>query len=150
MLAEKDYKILGRLLGKKYPDLARELLATYKDHPPLETDHQKIPTFFKIFCFHLSVDEKELLGPLYKTSKVDVRRLFVACMTHLYYPHVYHQPPEEINLSKKGFVSSLSRALQQQEPNISVMIREVIAWEKDYDDFKEKVYSIVEKLKEVA
>lgn len=135
------------MLVKKNPDLASEYLSTYKNYEPLEEDYKKIRLFFSSFCQFNGINENEYLGPLYKTSKVDMRRLFIAAMTHLYYPQVYFQPIDEINLSKKGFVSSLSKTLIQHEANISVMIREVIAWEKDYDDFREKVQLTVEKLK---
>jgi hypothetical protein len=150
LIAEKDYKILGKLLVKKNPALADEYLSLYKTHSPKEIDNTKISFYFYSFCEVMEITPETYLGPLHKSSKVDIRRLFVACMVHLYQPHVFYQPIDEINLSKKGFVMHLSRTLQQQESNISTMIREVIAWEKDYDDFKEKVHGIIELLTKEA
>ncbi len=96
----------------------------------------------------MGIEKEAYSGALYKSSKVDVRRLFVAAMVHLYQPQIYHQP--EISLGKNGFVMTLAGVLKQHEANVSAMIREVISWEREYDDFKEKVTNVVAKLKEAA
>lgn len=145
------YKMIGRLLTHKRPHLAQSLIYPYLKAVPYDTDFKKIDSYYlDLFCKEKGIEKSEITGALFKSSKVDVRRLFIASMAHIYYPHIYHQHTHEINLSKKGFVTYLAKALKQQESNVSVVIREVVTWEKEYDDFKEKVVDIVEKLKNVA
>jgi len=146
---EKQYKILGRLVVKKYPDIAQTLLATL-NHEPSESNISKIEGFFLSFCKLQGINKETYFGPVYKTSKVDVFRLFTAAMIHLYYPEIYFQPIEELNLKKNGFVTALARATGQHAPNVSSRIREVVAWEREYDDFREKVLCMVERLKNIA
>jgi hypothetical protein len=148
-LNEKQYKILGRLVVKKHPDIAASLLLSLS-HIPSQVDISKINAYFDRFCCLQGIEKQTYFGPVYKTSKVDMFRLFIASMVHLYYPEIYFQPIEELNLKKNGFVTAIATATGQQTSNVSSRIREVVLWEKEYDDFKEKVVTIVEKLKNVA
>jgi hypothetical protein len=148
-LNEKQYKILGRLLVKKHPDVAQSLLATL-NHTASEDDITKIDLYFIRFCTLQGIAKESYYGAVYKTSKVDVFRLFIASMVHLYFPEVYFQPIEELNLKKNGFVTAIAVATGQHTANVSSRIREVVLWEKEYDDFREKVVTMVEKLKNVA
>jgi hypothetical protein len=149
MLNEKQYKILGRMVAKKHPDIAAQLLSTL-NHTATETDIQKITLYYDQFCELQGIERNEYFGAVYKTSKVDIFRLFIASMIHLYYPEIYFQPIEEINMKKEGFVTALANSIGQPTSNVSNRIREVIQWENQYDDFKNKVFDMVEKLKNVA
>jgi hypothetical protein len=145
------YKMMGRELWNKLPLLATSLLKPYLSADPFDYNFTKIEDHYLFaFCSLYGITKKELQGALFKSSKVDIRRLFIASMVHIYCPHVYFQHSSEINLSKRGFVMWLSKALDQQESNVSVLIREVVAWEKDYEEFKDRVSLIVEKLKNIA
>jgi hypothetical protein len=148
-LNEKQYKILGRMVVKKHPDIAATLLSTL-DHQATEEDISKITLYYDQFCDLQGISRNEYFGAVYKTSKVDIFRLFIASMIHLYYPEIYFQPIEEINMKKEGFVTALAKSLGQPISNTSSRIREVIMWEQEYDDFKEKVETVVGKLKNAA
>jgi|GEM_PF-2893529 len=148
--SRRDFYLIGKVLQRENPEIFQRLRAAYIDVkaiPPLESDHEQIPLFFSRFCFFLGLVKEDYTGPLSKSSKVDVRRHFIATMLHLYCPHVYYQPVKDIELPKNGFVKALAQTLQQNASNISLMIREVILWEKEYEDFRDKVEEAVEKLK---
>lgn len=149
MISENQYKILGRLVMNKLPFYAKELLSPYLNNIPQEIDHSKIPGYFTLFCKVMDLKEDEYTGPLQKSSKVDMRRIFIAAMIHLYQPVLYHQKDFFVILRKTGFMLTLAQTLHQFESNISNTIREVILWEREYDDFKEKVNSAIEKLAQV-
>lgn len=153
-------KMLGREVWNKLPQMATEILRPYLTVVPYDTDFKKIESFYLVaFCKDEGIGPEHIRGALFKSSKVDIRRLFIAAMVHIYCPHVYYQHANEINLSKKGFVMWLARAVDQHESNVSILIREVVAWEKstkwqeghevitEYDRFKWRLNSIVEKLK---
>jgi hypothetical protein len=148
-LNEKQYKILGRMVVKKHPEIAATLLGTL-DHQALEEDISKITSYYDQFCELQGIQRNEYFGAVYKTSKVDIFRLFIASMIHLYYPEIYFQPIEEINMKKEGFVTALAKSIGQHTSHVSNRIREVIMWEQEYDDFKEKVETVVGKLKNAA
>ncbi len=141
-IGEKQYRMLGRLVIKKYPELAKELLASYMQHQPLEMDHTKLKNYFTIFCRTQGVKEEDYRGPLFKSEKVSKRRLFTACMMHLYCPQVYH----DVSLSRTGFVLAMSETLRQKPANVSSTIREVVLWENRYDDFASTVEQSLEKI----
>lgn len=144
--SKKDHALLGKLLLKNKPDIAQELIKTYlPEQPPKESDFSKIKDLFSRFCKIQNIEPEEHLGPVYKSDKVSMRRLFVATMVHLYNPQVYFQPLDSIVLSN-GFVTAITRVLSQNKGNTSKMIREVIIWEKQYEDFATSVSQTITKL----
>lgn len=149
--SESELKVLGREVWKKLPMLAQKILKPYLTAVPYDTNFNKIERYYlPAFASLIGINPEYIQGPIFKSTKVDIRKLFMAAMIHIYCPHVYYQHPSEINLSKKGFVMCLSGALKIPESNTSGAIREVVAWEKDYDDFRAKVHLLVEKLKDIA
>jgi hypothetical protein len=145
------YRLIGKELWKKLPEAAKLAIKPYLSAEPFDYNFTRMEEHYLIaFCSLQGIDKDYIQGPLFKSSKVDIRKLFIASMLHIYCPHVYFQPPNEINLSKKGFVMWLSKAVNQPESNVSGAIREVVAWERDYDEFRNKVCSIVESLKNIA
>jgi hypothetical protein len=148
---DAHFKMIGRELWNKLPHLAKSLLKPYLSAEPFDFDFTKLEDHYLVAFSSLhGIVKSDLQGPLFKSSKVDIRKLFIASMLHIYCPHIYFQHANEINLSKRGFVMWLAKALDQPESNISAAIREVVAWEKDYDEFRDKVFVIVEKLKNIA
>lgn len=115
-----------------------KVAAPFLSIAPVDSEFEKIIKYFSQYCALNNLDQASYTGALYKTSKVDIIRVFVAAMLHLYYPGVFHCPVKG-KLYPSGFLSALSDCLGQKKSNTSVMIREVIQWEKDYSDFKEKV-----------
>lgn len=149
--SELHYKMMGRELWNKLPHMALSFLKPYFSAEPFDYNFTKIEDhYMPAFCSLYGIEKTQIQGPLYKSKKVDIRKLFIASMIHIYCPHIYFQHPSEINLSKRGFVMWLSQALNQPDSNVSGSIREVVAWEKDYDDFRDRVSMIVEKLKSIA
>lgn len=146
--------MMGRELWNKSPNTAKTLIKPYLTAEPFDFNFTKIEDHYLVaFCSLNGIEKKQIQGPQFKSTKVDVRRIFIAAMVHIYCPHVYLQNSKEINISKKGFVMWLSKALCQHESNVSNLIREVVAWEHEkgyYDEFKERVYGTVEKLKNIA
>jgi hypothetical protein len=143
-LSTQEYSILGRLCASQKPDVARQLLSIF-DTKPSENDHSRISAYFESFCILQDVNPEEYRGGQFKTQKVDVHRLFIACMVRMYAPYMYQAPPG-IRL-KKGFSKSLSKTLGQKVENISKMVREGIVQEKVYPEFRAAVDDITNKLK---
>jgi len=143
-LSPKLYKILGRLVVKRHPDLAETLIATLITDKPLQSDIRKIQVYFLCFCNLPGVEA--FFGPSRKTENVDACRLFIAAMLRLYYPELYKQPIEELNLRKTGFVSTIAETTGLKVSNVSYRIRQVVSWEHQYDDFRERVDQTVKEL----
>lgn len=138
--------MLGKLLIQKEPETAKKLITTYLPaEQPVETDFSKIGGFFIRFCEIRGIDPENHVGPSYKSEKVDVRRMFISAMVHLYYPKAFQQPIESIDVVT-GLVKNIALVLKQDTGNVSKMIRQAIIWEKQYQDFEAAVSSIVEKL----
>jgi hypothetical protein len=137
-ISEKQYKILGRLYVKKHPEEAEEILSAYTNIPATEHEYNRIEKHFTRFCLVNGLKEEQYTGPLYKSDKVEIRRVFVAVMVHLYHPSVFQIPIEDISIPV-GFVKTLSRVTGQKTANVCTMIRDVARWETHYDDFKQKV-----------
>lgn len=140
------YTLLGKILFQKEPELAQRLLSDYyPQKQPLDTDISRIQHYFSSYCAFQNIDPLEYTGRLYKSKKVEVRRLFIGAMLHIYNPQVYVQPIDQLILFH-GFVRRLAGVLCQNEGNVSKMIREVITWEKNYQDFSGSVEQIVNEL----
>jgi hypothetical protein len=148
LFTKKDYALLGKLLFQKKPEIAQELLAFLPTQAPAETDLSKIPEYFRRFCEVKDIDPKDYTGSLYKSKKVYERRIFVAAMVHLYNPEAYLRPIDFIR-QHRGLTRALCEAFcikagsWSTSGNVSNMIREVIIWEKNYDDFAEAVSNII-------
>ena len=145
-LSPKEYSILGRLCASQKPDVARELLSIY-DNKPLDKDHPNIQVYFIEFCRLQDIDPEEYKGALFKASKVEQRRLFIACMVHIYLPHLYVSATTAAGIRLDyGFISSLAESLNQKKSNISKMVREIVVTEKVYDEFRDRATWLVEQL----
>lgn len=135
-IQRKHYALLGELLIQNEPETAKKLISAYlPDEPPKETDFKKISDYFSEFRRLNNIT----------SLNVSDRRIFIAVTLHIYNPEVYFQPSNKI-LLKHGFVRCLSNVLGQKEPNVSKMIREVILWERSYEDFAQEVSKMIEKL----
>jgi hypothetical protein len=143
----KHYAYLGKLFIQKEPEIAHKLISQYLPKiEPTETDYSKIPGYFINYCKVLDIRPQEFIGPVHKSSLVNVRRTFVAVILHIYAPQLFQQPADDLILDRVGLSKSLSNLLQVKKNKISEYIREVVLWEKSYEDFAENVNSIIEKL----
>lgn len=147
LLNKQQYALLGFLLLKQKPDVANELLEDYlpKREAP-ENDIRKIEDFYQQFCQLKGLEAEDIRGPLYKTSKVEIRRQFIAAILHLYLPHVYDQPDEYIMIGKSGVAKRLAAVFCITKERISQVVREAVFFEKQYQDFSESVASIIKEL----
>lgn len=135
-LDHRQFQLLGRLLVIKKPDVARELFEFIpKQIEAIEHDLTKIPAYFISFCQLNNIEPKDYIGPLYKSSKIDKRRFFIAAIILLYNP--------QTRLLQKH----ISDALQQDQSATGRMIKEVEFRYKNLADFKCEVDEIVEKIK---
>lgn len=146
-LGKKQYALLGLLLCQTKPDIANELISSYiPQQEPLEKDLEKIESFFKHFCHLRNIHPKDCIGPVYKSSKVELRRRFVASILHIYAPHLYDQPVDFLIMGKTELSKRLSHVLQMKKCNVATLVREVILWEKQYEEFASSVADITLKL----
>lgn len=128
---------LGKILLSKKPELAQALISEYLPGvaQPMETDLEKIPMFFKRFCQIKQLHASEYIGALYKNSKIDMRRLFVAAIIVLYQPHTRL-------LSKY-----ISETLQQDPGDTSRMIQQMKFRYDKIEEFKCEVDELVNRIK---
>jgi hypothetical protein len=136
---KRHYAVLGKLFIQKEPELAQKLIEVYLPHAePLETDFTRIKELFKTFCAIEGVDYDSNL-------KVDTKRKFIATILHLYAPQVYLCTTDDF-LITRGLATELGKVFRQTKALMSVRIREVLVWEKNYDDFKNAVAEMVSKI----
>ena len=135
---KKVYALLGQTLMNTMPDLANELLTTHCNGNPLDSDLYNIPKYYRTFCAAHNINPGEHSGAVYTREKVDLRKVFVCCILHIYSPQVFVQPTEFI-VVRHGLVRSLSSSINQEQGNVSKMIREVITLQDVYQEFKERV-----------
>lgn len=140
---------MGLLLVKQRPDVASELSLYLPKAAPFANDHNQIKTFWPLFCQTQNIDPDHFVGRLYKSSLVDTRRLFISVLLHLYYPNVFLQP-EGIPLLSYGFYKKMAAVLDVHRVTLYGMVREVVDWEKRYDDYKQRVAELTEKVKELS
>lgn len=145
------------MLVSRHPDVAADLLATITSDEavPIETDYSKINTYFLSFCSIHCLIPSEYTGGLHKVKKTEFRKLFVACILHLYAPALLTVTGslESLRVSRtavdEGLVKRLAESLKVDKSHISRSIREVIMMQRVYDDFRINVESTIERLKEV-
>jgi hypothetical protein len=136
-LGKKQYLLLGKLLVMRHPEVADRLLVQIEQDPP-EKDLSRIPELYNSFCALVNIDPSTFQGPLHQTHKVDIRRLFVSIILHLYNPQVYHHPNDSIFL-RQGLTIALSTLLKINDGHMSRFIRETIMMEKVYEEYRQKV-----------
>lgn len=139
--------LLGLVLCQTKPDIANELISQYiPKQEPIEKDLNKISDFFLSFCQINNLNPKDFIGPIYKSSKVEMRRRFVASIIHIYAPHLYDQPVDFMIMGKTELSKKLGITLSIKKPNMTTLVREVILWEKQYEEFAASVADITLKL----
>lgn len=143
----KQYAFLGKIFIQKEPNIAAKLIDLYLPKlEPIEKDYTKIPAYYIDFCRVQQIKPQDYIGALHKTSKVNVRRIFIAVMLHLYEPGLFQQPVDDLILNREGLSKNLSNLFQVKKHSISATIREVVMWEKQYDDFSSSVNQIIERI----
>ncbi len=153
-----DYRLIGKLLLIRMPEVAEDLLKIHQDEKakldeakPLEIDHEKIFLYFINFCKIKKREPFEYIGYTRDRNRVAERLEFVAVILHLYNPSLFVASKEFLllkgyGIAGNGLTRSLSRVLSVYDSNACRMVRQVIFMEKTYEDFKEKVNELFNKL----
>lgn len=149
-LTKRQYRFIGKELARLNPDQA---LAILNGHIPAgvnaeEKDPTRISLFLSRFCDIYGQNRESFVGSLRKPNKVEVRRIFIGAMVHLFNPMVFNQSPDNLLFSFR-FTRTLAETLHLDEGNISKSIREVITRKKVYTDFACHIEYTVERLKEM-
>lgn len=132
------FRQLGKLLTEKEPQIAERLQAEFlPQKTPIETDLTKIPFYFTSFCRVQKLDPGAYTGPLYKTSKIDKRRFFIAVVILLYHPRT------------RLLAKYISETIGQDPGNTNRMIQEVQFRYSHIAEFKVEVDGMVKLLKSV-
>lgn len=135
-LDHRQLQILGKLLMIKKPEVAKELIQYIpKQSDAFESDLSKVPHYFKLFCQLQSLEPNEYTGPLYKSSKIDKRRFFIAVILSLYHPQ------------KRLLQKYISETLQQDPSATRRMMLEVEFRYQNLPDFKDQVNAVVDQIK---
>ncbi len=131
-LRNKDYATLGRRVVEQFPSVAAQLI----QNPilPKQTDLSLIQTYFA-----------KLPASQTKKDRIKQTKVFICAILHLYQPVVFHQPLEDIYLSR-GLLKSVISLINLDKPAISRMAREAVTLYNIYEDFKESVDKIVKEV----
>jgi len=130
---------------KHHPDLANQMLETFCHLNGHDSDFSNIKHYYHEFCQHVKVLPEEHKGPVWKRNKMEVRRLFISVMIRIYCPNLHRQHSSGL-VYPYGFSRKISQTLNVGEDSISKLIRQVVADEKVYEDFRLKVDDIVDNI----
>lgn len=144
---KKNFQILGKLLVINRPEIAQELYNSYLQPvvKPVADNHELISSYYSAFCEHMQIQIDHCQGALFKRSRVEIRRTFISCLMRIYNPAAYLQPEDSI-INRPGFVKEIAAVLQTGEQRISETIRQAIAQERIYEDYRIRVNDIYQKL----
>lgn len=142
---KKEYLALGRILVRKRPELAAELLPQ-SNQQNNQTDRALIPKLFESFCNLYNCQPFELRGKLKKTEQHKHRRIFISTILHFYAVEVYSHPPSS-PVIPTGISKALVECLGIKKAAISILIRNVLYDYRNYEDFSNEVQSLVSSLK---
>jgi hypothetical protein len=149
-VSKRHYALLGMLFFQKEPERAQKYISDYIPSISPESDLSKIDKLFKNFCRLENLDPEDRLQ--WSHEKLAKRRLFIAVIIHLYHPKIFFLPQLSYDRQHelKGFVKTLATVLQMDKGNASKNIREAIFWEKQYEDFAQKVSELLEKIQDAG
>lgn len=137
----KAYLALGKLLVKKRPEIAAELLPIAQS----EKDFSNIPAFFHQFCAHRKLSPENLTKPKTKED-FDERRYFIGAMLMIYAQHVYSHPPAYPVLPY-SIGARIREVLLMPKSVISAQIRQVLSDYRHYDFCRDQIDHISHHLK---
>lgn len=106
-VGKKRYMLIGKLLENRHPDIADRLITEISADRPKENDLSLISGYFKNFCYYQNLNPDDYIGQLKKSDKVEMRRLYVSAMLHLYSPNSFYQPSDFITVPR-GFGKAMS------------------------------------------
>jgi hypothetical protein len=128
----KNYSLIGRVLKKTKPEVYTEIVDMLT--PGEEIDVQKI------YRFYAKYDMLDHEGEARERCRV-----FIGVMIKLYYPFMLERVVTAVGHS---FSLIIAHCFQMQRSHVSRFIPEVIVMYKAYDDFREKVDQVLEKIRD--
>ncbi len=131
----KLYFQIGLYVASKHPDLASEIVSKYLHTEAKDVDLEHMPQYYYKFEQYLEHRVTDIFSQ---------RKLFVSAMLRIYTPGVYNQHQGNITMSKYGLVKAISRLVGIKEPRVSQVIRQVITFERVYEDYRTQVDELVQ------
>lgn len=130
------YFQLGVFVSKNHPELAAEILSNHLHAEAIDEDLTNMPFYREALNDYLqaATEEKNIF---------ELRRLFTSAMLRIFTPGVYKQKVKVTTIGKQGFIRQLAPCIGVKEPMASRIVRQSIAYEKVYDDFKNEVDGLV-------
>lgn len=129
--------IVGKLLFRKQPKLAAELLSSHQPEKPHDTDLDHIEHYLQHFCRIHSIT----IDSLPRNS--DLKRIFICCLLSIYCPDLLRSHGCRMH----GLGEAVAQHFNQTRQWINMLIQEVLVQYKVYDDFRGKVDETAGKLK---
>ncbi len=128
---------LGKFVAAQHPDLAKVIVHRYLHSDAIDENLDNIPAYYAGF---LAVCPSTV-----EVNSSYAKRLFISVMLRIYSPGVYEQPPKDL-VMRQGLVVAVSKTVSLNQGYLSRCIRSVIVHEKVYEDYREQVLDIVERL----
>lgn len=125
--SRRDLPLLGRLMIKKYPEIAAELLSSYNPAAPFDDNLTNVSHYYS----------------RYNTFPDFNKRVFVGVMVAIYSPESLRNDDNQ----RKGLITTIAQVLNLSHQYISLLAKESILYYKIYDDFREKVDIVTEQMK---
>jgi hypothetical protein len=139
---QTDATLLGKLLIRKRPDVAQQLISDYQvAASDIAVSDEAINKTLSEFIQIRGIEPDFIIGSTRNRKRGAERRIFIAVILHLFQPHVFHIKTNDIYL-KTGLVSQLARSLNIHAPRVSYLVRDVVTTERAYDDFRDIVQSV--------
>jgi hypothetical protein len=127
-----NYPLFVKYVSKNYPQIANEFLSTLDYEPPHDSDLNNIQGYYSLFQ---SCD-----------VPTNTKKVFAAAIVALYAPAAFKQSSSNVSL-KWGLGIAIAEALGVTKQRASVLIKDAIFHYKHYDDLKEQVDQVIEKMK---
>lgn len=140
----KNDKLIGSILIKKYPDVARSVSATIESLKPMKTNPRDIEPILKHFCELKEIPKGDISGLVFSHSKSNNRLIFIGVILSFYDPR---KLIFGCNNVQTGLTKELSRLLKCRSNTIASYIRTVIDRYSVEKDFKLEIDSFFEKIK---
>jgi hypothetical protein len=128
---------LWAILTQREPEIASKIISLYiPTASPLETDLEKITGFLGLFCKLQNIHPLDCQGALYKSSKIEQRRIFIGVIAQMYGAETRLLP------------TYLSKALFYDQSHVIKTMKESKFRYGLYDDFKQAVDDLIQKMRE--
>jgi len=154
-MINSQYVIVGRMLKKRHPELAMQLLkeAEQEKIEAATEDYSLLPEIFKKFCKAIDIEASMILGEISKNGglvradreRSKLRALFIGLAVKIYDPEILANI--RTGKLKIGLRSAIAQTLNMNESKVSAVVSNAICWckinkgeMKQYADQVEELY----------